>query len=157
MTTPANPDIFSATVKNSKLIILTEKQVSKEEMKCLYAFSPDVAILNEFTMDKKIDELMKNYDILLVDLKDPEKLKYYSLNLNYISEEVNVIYLRANGNSMSIDDIKKYSKADYCRKFLPTTCADKSDYLKQLLADHMTTKILSPSTWKRVLHFLCKK
>ena len=142
---------MSQQASNKKLLLLTEKPVKRQEMKCLYKFSADVAVLDEFKMVKKLDELFTMYDTVIVNLKDKKQFRYYSLNLNFINrQEVSVVFLRGNGNTLPVATVKEQVHADFCKKFLPIKCVDKLDYSRQLLCDHISAKSVSPSFLVRV-------
>lgn len=123
-----------------KFIFLLKKPLTEEESTQLYN-ELQTKNYEKFTSQANIVSQFQNCEAILFDCENPEHVKYYFDNRQYIVEnKYVVIYKKEKGKHLSdeeIDEIKKKWKCNYVRKNIVGKFSNKTDYiLRYLMNDH---------------------
>jgi hypothetical protein len=128
-----------------KTIILTEVDVSKEDLRELYK---NCSVLNfdaEVQSDSNLLDLLVKFDCIIIDIRSPKDLKWFQLMRSSVENDqaINVVYLHQKGVPITTrDHLQKHLAVDYIVKVLPKKDEynGKADFLFRLLSDHIPIK-----------------
>jgi hypothetical protein len=142
--------------REEKVVILSEKNISKEDLRELHRNSTVCSFDAEIQFDSNINNLLEKFDVLIIDVRLKKDLHWYQLMRSAIEkrDDVNVVYLHQKGVPITTrDHLKNNLAVDYIVKELPQKgdYLDKADFFFKLLSDHIPLQ----RNWFAVLKNLC--
>lgn len=128
--------------KEEKVVILTEKDICKEDLRELHRNATVCAFDAEIQFDSNINNLLEKFDVLIIDVRIKKDLHWYQLMRSAVEkrEDVNIVYLHQKGVPITTrDHLKQNLAVDYIVKELPQKgdYLDKADFFFKLLSDHI--------------------
>lgn len=129
-------------IKAERVILLSEVDISKEDLREIHRNGTVCNFDALVQSDSNIVGVLEKFDVLILDIRSPENLKWYRLMRSAIEhrDDVNVVYLHQRGVPVTTKDhIKQNFAADYIVKELPKRgdYEGKADFFFKLLSDHI--------------------
>ena len=143
MTIPTAAVEQRVTPSSQKLIILHERNIAQEQLVFMASIVAHVVTDLSLYINTPLDQLLKQFDIILIDMTNRDQLAYYDSYKSAISAECTVVYLKRVGRHLDIERSKKTLMCDFARKFMPMVYSSLDDLIKKLSSDHISQGIIT--------------
>ena len=145
-----------ATKLSERVLFLVERPLYQKELALLSSLSSSIQSTKQIILSKRLDELITLFDYVILDLTDADIFKYYCDNAGFVSNEVEVCFLKTKIGTIDISMLKTKLQCDIVCKRLPvsTSITNKGDYIRAL-SDHIKRdNVITPGMIKALFKFV---